>query len=227
LIRRIAGVVVRPRATLAAVAHQPAWITTWLVILCGWALCGGWLLSTDVGEQALVDERVRVVESLGGTVSDAQYTALQQAPPWAMYFTSGGRLLLWPLTSLVVAAAVVAVARAYGARATFVQALALVVHASVALLIGQLVATPLHYVRESLTSPLNLAAVLPLIEDGTLAARFFGIFDVFVLWWAALLAIGLSVLTGERARHFAGRIAALFLVFAGLTAAVIAALGGA
>ena len=63
------------------------------------------------------------------------------------------------------------------------QALAIVVHATVVLLIGQVIVTPLHYVRESLTSPLNLAAVLPLMDDGTLPARFFGSLDIFVLWW--------------------------------------------
>ena len=41
------------------------------------------------------------------------------------------------------------------AATRFSQALAIAVHSSVVLVIGQLVATPLHYVRESLTSPLN------------------------------------------------------------------------
>ena len=41
------------------------------------AVCGGLLLSTPVGRQALVDERVRVIEALGGRVDDAAYAALQ------------------------------------------------------------------------------------------------------------------------------------------------------
>ena len=75
----------------------------------------------------------------------------------------------------------------------FSQALAIVVHASVVLLVGQVIATPLHYVRESLTSPLNLAAVLPLMQDGTAPTRFAGTLDLFALWWAVLL--GIVVLT--------------------------------
>jgi hypothetical protein len=219
--------VLRPRATFAALALTPAWLTTWIVILTLWGACGTWLLSTDTGRQALVDERVRVVESLGGTVSDAEYSALQMSPPWWMYFTSGGRALLFPLTTLVVAALMRLVARMDGGQATWSQTLALTVHANVALLVGQLIATPVHYVRESLTSPLNLAAVLPLIEQGTLPARFFGTLDLFALWWAGLLALGLSVLTARSARRYAWRIAALFLVFAAVTAAVIAVRGGA
>ena len=50
--------------------------------------------------------------------------------------------------------------------APVVQALSIVVHATVVLLIGQVIVTPLHYVRESLTSPLNLAAALPAMDDG-------------------------------------------------------------
>ena len=36
---------------------------TWAFILIVWAVCGWWLLSTDIGQQALVDERVRVIEA--------------------------------------------------------------------------------------------------------------------------------------------------------------------
>jgi hypothetical protein len=198
-----------------------------LVILVVWTACGSWLLSTDVGQQALVDERVRVIESFGGRVTDADYAALQANPPWWIYFTSGGRVLLLPVTTAVVALAVVVAARGSGANASIRQGLALAVHASVPLVIGQLIATPLHYVRESLTSPLNLGAVLPLMEEGTMPARFFGTIDLFAVWWAGLLAVGLSALTGHRARRYAWQLAALFLGFAAVTAAFTVAMGGA
>jgi hypothetical protein len=227
LIRRITGVVLRPRATFAALVERPAWLAPWLVLVGVWAVCGGLLLSSEVGQQALVDERVRVIETLGGEVTDAEYAALQARPPWWVYFTSGGRLLLMPLTTLGVAALMLMTARMQPARATWAQALSIVVHASVALVIGQLVATPLHYIRESLTSPLNLAAVLPLMEEGTAPARFFGTIDLFAAWWAGLLAVGLSVLTGRRVRYYVWRIAVVFLVFAAITATVIVAMGGA
>jgi hypothetical protein len=227
LIRRLAGVVLYPRTTLAALVRKPAWLGTWSVILIVWALCGTWLLSTEIGQQALVDERVRVIESFGGTVSDAEYAGLQAQPPWGVYFTSGSRLLLLPVTTVLTALGVLAVARREGVAATVSQALALVVHATVVLLLGQLVATPMHFVREALTSPLNVAALLPLIEDGTVAARFFGTMDVFAMWWMGLLALSLSTLTGRRFWRYAGPLAALYLGFAAVAAAVIAALGGA
>ena len=187
------------------------------------------LLSTDVGQLALIDERVRVVEAFGGTVTDAEYAALQAPPPWWIYFTSGSRLLLSPATTVADGAR-----RVGGRREPMVrqrplsQALAVAVAASVVLLIGQLVATPLHYVRESLTSPLNLAAVLPLMEEGTLPARFFGTMDLFAMWWAGLLATGPRPYSpgGGRAGT-RGRWPRSTSMFAAVMAAITAAMGGA
>ena len=226
-MRRLAGVVLYPRTTLASLVAAPTWIGTWLAILVIWAGCGGWLLSTDVGQQALVDERVRVIEGLGGTVSDVTYAGLQAQPPWWVYFTSGSRLLLVPVTTVAAALGLMGVARLDGASATVSQAMALAVHATTVLVLGQLVATPMHFIREALTSPLNMASLLPLVEDGTVAARFFGAMDVFAVWWMGLLALSLSILTGRRLWRYAGPMAALYLGFAAVAAAVIAVMGGA
>jgi hypothetical protein len=218
--------VFRPRHTLAEVIQAPAWIATWSVILVTWAILAGPLLLSDVGPQAVVDERVRVIESFGGDVTDSEYAALQASPPWWVYLTSGGRTLLTPLATVVVAGGVWLVARAEQVRATMRQSLAIAVHVSVVLLIGQLVATPLHFVRESLTSPLNLAAVLPLMQEGTVQATFFGTMDLFALWWMVLLAMGLSVLTGRPTTRYLGALTAGYVAFAAIVAAVIAVRGG-
>jgi hypothetical protein len=66
---------------MAEVVQHPAFITTWVVVLLVVAVCGGLLLSTPVGQQALVDERVRVTEALGGRVDDAAYARLKAEPP--------------------------------------------------------------------------------------------------------------------------------------------------
>lgn len=226
MIRRIAGTLRRPRATFAGLVEQPAWAATWAVLLIVFAALGGWFLSTDVGQQALVDERVRVIESFGGAVSDAEYAALLANPPQWVYLTSGGRLLLLPPITVLMAGLLWSVARVDGAAVRFSQTLAIAVHASVVLLIGQLVATPLHYVRESLTSPLNLAAVLPLLEEGSVPARFFGTLDLFALWWLGLLGLGLSVLTRRPTSRYALPFAAAYAGFAVVVALTIAALGG-
>jgi len=199
---------------------------TWLFILVAFAVCGAALLSTAIGQQALVDERVRVVESFGGTVDDREYAALQAHPPTWIYLASGGRLLITPPVTLLVAAGCWAIARNDEKAVSFRQVLSIVVHASVVLALGQIIAAPIDYVRESLTSPLNLAAVLPFTDEGTIASRILGAVDVFVLWWVALLAIGLSALTRRRARRYAWSLAAAYVGFAAVIAVVITAAGG-
>ena len=46
-------------------------------------------------------------------------------------------------------------------------ALAIAVHATVVLAVQQIVATPLHYVQESLTSPTSVAGLLRVFDEGT------------------------------------------------------------
>jgi hypothetical protein len=211
---------------MAEVVRHPAFITTWVVVLLVAAVCGGLLLSTPIGQQALVDERVRVTEALGGRVDDAAYDRLKSSPPVSIYLTSGGRLLLTPPVTLLVAAGLLALARFDGARVRFVTALAIAVHATVVLALQQVVAAPLHYVNESLTSPTNLAGVLRLFDEGSVPARLFGAIDVFGLWWMWLLGVGLSAATGRPARRYIWRLLAVYLGVAALVAAVFMVSGG-
>lgn len=228
LLARLTGVVLRPRDTLSEVAHAPAAAVavTWVTILAVWLAAGGWLLSRPVGRQALVDEQVRVVEALGGTVDDARYSAWQASPPWPVYFTSGGRVLLLPMTTLLAAAALFLWARRHASGAGFLAALSIVVHASVVLAVNQAVATPLHALRESLTSPFNLAAMLPFFDEGSLPARVLGTVEIFGLWWALLLAVGAATLTGRRFRACVGPVVGTYLGVAVVVAGVVVLIGG-
>jgi len=100
------------------------------------------------------------------------------------------------------------------------------VHASTALVAQQIVATPLHFVRESLTSPFNLAALLPFFDEGSLPARFFGTVELFGLWWVWLLAIGCAVLAGRQARNFVLPLLGIYVGVAGVIAALVVLTGG-
>jgi hypothetical protein len=223
---RIGGVLRHPRSTMAALVAAPSWLLTWTLILAIWLIPAGWLLSTPVGQQALVDERVRQVESFGGRVDDATYAEWQRALPWWAYFTSGGRLLLAPPMTLLVAAGLVGVARLDGATLSGTAALAVSVHAMVPLALQQLVAVPLQYLRESVASPTNLAVFLPGLEDGSLGARLFGALDVFGVWWLWLLALGVTAVTHRPAlRHF-GQLGAVYVGVAAVLAATMALSGG-
>ena len=224
-MRRVTGVLRHPRATMAEVVRHPVFITTWVVVLLVVAICGGLLLSTPVGRQALVDERVRVAEAMGGRVDDATYAGLQNDPPVSIYLTSGGRLLLMPPVTIAVAGGLMLLARMDNSRVTFVTALAIAVHATVVLAVQQVVATPRHYLYESLTSPTNLASVMGVFDEGSWPARLFGTIDVFGLWWMWLLAVGVSAATGRSARQYVWQLLAVYAGTAAIVAAVFAVLG--
>lgn len=224
-MHRVAGVLWHPRSTMAEVARHPAFISTWIGLLAAVAVCGWALLSTPVGRQALVDERVRVVEALGGRVDDGAYAALQAHPPLLAYPTSGGRLLVNPGVTLLVALGLVVLGALDGARVRYVVALAVAVHATVVLAVQQVLVTPLHYLRESLTSPSTLAGLLPMLEEGTWAARLLGSVDVFGLWWVWLLAVGLAAATGRPGHRYLWRLGLAYVAVAALVAAAMVLLG--
>lgn len=225
-MRRVAGVLWHPRSTMAEVVRRPVFTTTWIALLLVVAACGAILLSTPVGRQALVDERVRVIEALGGRVDDAGYAALQANPPVVVYLTSGGRLLLMPPVTFFVALGLLGLARINRASVGLKTAMAIAVHATVVLALQQVVATPLHFVRESLTSPTNLAGLLPMLEEGTWPARLFGSIDVFGIWWIWLLAVGLGEATGRRGRDYVWQLALVYVGIAAIVAGVFAVMGG-
>lgn len=224
-MRRVWGVLMRPRVTMDEVARHPAFMTTWVLVLLAVAVCGGLLLSTEVGRQALVDERVRVTEALGQRVDDAEYARFQADPPESVYLTSGGRLLLTPPATMVVALGLLLLARLDGAKISFVTALAITVHATVVLALQQIVATPFHYVQEALTSPTSVAGLLRLFDEGSWPNRLFGTIDVFGLWWMWLLSLGLAAAAGQPGRRYLWRLLTVYVGVAALVAAAFAVMG--
>ncbi len=227
LATRLRGVLFSPRAAMAAALRLslPAVLVTWGVLLALWAAMGGALLSTHVGRQALVDERVRVVESLGGDVDDQAYARLQASPPTWVYLFSGGRSLLLPPVTLAVAAGLFAWLRSSG-NVTFVQTLSIAVHATWVLVVQQALATPLHIVRESLTSPFNLGALLPFFDEGSLPARFLGTIEGFGVWWVLLVAIGCGVLAERQARAYLRPLLGFYVGTAAVVAIAVRLTGG-
>ncbi len=92
--------------------------------------------------------------------------------------------------------------------------------------LGALFTGPLNYFRESMTSATSLSVLLPMLPDGSFAARLAGMVDLFVIWWIIVLAIGLAVLYRRRTQPIALSLFGVYAVIAVGIAAVRAALGG-
>ena len=89
-----------------------------------------WLVSTELGQQMLLEQQVSAMESFGITVSDEVYGQLKRRLEGAGYFTAGGVLVSIPVVTLVIAGVVWTVGYvAFGAGASFRAMYAVVAHA--------------------------------------------------------------------------------------------------
>ncbi len=228
LFARAFGVLMSPRATYAEVAARPSWagvlgLTVFVVVIGTFSF-----LSTEVGQKAALDQQLRSAESFGRQISDAQYAQLERVMPYAGYFAAVTQLIFIPLIALVIAGLAFAVFTALlGGDATFRQVFAVVAHSGVVIALQNVFSMPLDYVRETLTSPTNLAVFLPFLEERTFAVRLLGAIDLFLIWWAITLAIGLGVLYKRRTGPIATTILLVYVAIAVVIAAVRTALSGA
>ncbi len=82
VISRLIGVIFSPRATFERIVARPRWFGA-LGIIVGVIAIGQFaLLSTESGQQAMIDQQVRRTEQWGGTVTDEQYAAFERMAPY-------------------------------------------------------------------------------------------------------------------------------------------------
>jgi hypothetical protein len=226
LVSRFIGVITSPRATFAAVAAHPKWlgmlVLTTLIIVAGTTLP----MTTEAGREALLEQQVRQMESFGMQVNDQMYQQMRSRIGIAPYTSAAAIVVFAPIMSVVFAAIVFAIFNAaMGGTATFKQVYAVIVHAGVISALAQLFTGPMNYLRGSMASATNLAVLLPMLPEGSFAARLAGMLDLFLIWWVFVLAIGIGVLYRRRTQPIA---VSLFAVYAGIAlvaAAVMSRIG--
>jgi hypothetical protein len=183
--------------------------------------------STEVGQLALVDQWERTALAFGQTVDDARYADLLAWSRLGPAVAVGNALLAGPGVALVVSLLVFAWLRRRtrteaDRTVSYSQVLAVVVHAGVVLAVGRLVAAPLVYAHETTASATTVGAWFPSLDEASPAARFLGAIDLFTIWWAVVLGIGVAVLSGRRARTCAAWILTVYIGIAVIAAAVMA-----
>lgn len=225
LAARVVGVFVSPRATYADVAARPRWLGAFLVGSLV-AIVGLFVLfSTDVGQQAWLDQQVKGAESFGRTISDQQYEGMERIAPYIRYIVAGGYLVFIPIVLAVVSGMLLGVFNALlGGDASFKQVLAVMSHAGLISAFQTLFAVPLDYMRETLSSPTTLAVFLPFIEENTFLGRLLSSIDLFQIWGTLSLAIGLGVLYKRRTAPIAWSLFLVYFVIVAAFAAIRSAL---
>jgi hypothetical protein len=193
------GVLRSPRETLQQAAANPRFVTVACLIVSISAICSVGFLMTDVGRLAALDQQVRQLESLGATIDDDMYEKLRGWTAYRPLITAALIVVGWPLMWTALAAVVKAIGNWFGRRdVTFAQVLSIVVHASTVLAVQAVVAAPIDYVHESLGGATSLNMLMPGLGESTFPARLLGAVDIFVLWWIALIAVGLGSLYQTR-----------------------------
>jgi hypothetical protein len=188
------------------------------------AACGTAFVATEVGRQALIDQWERTALAFGGEVSDARYAAFVQASEYGAAYMLLSAALGGPVLTCVLAAIVHLVYRSSaggGPRPIFGQALAVTAHAGVVLMLRQLVALPVNYARETMASPAAIGRLFPMLDEASPWARFLGALDLFVIWWAMVLGLGVALLYRRSVRATVATFVAVSVGFAALLAIAI------
>jgi hypothetical protein len=214
---RFLGVITSPRETFAAVVEHPKWLGMLLLTVAISAGSMAWFASTEVGQQALLDQQVAATEALGGRVSDADYARMQQMAPYMGAIQGVTVAIVSPLMMALVAGMLFGAFSVLGGTATYRQVFAVLVHAGAISALQSLLIWPFNYLRESASSPSNLSVFFPMLDEGSFVASVLGTIDLFILWWVIVLAIGLAVLYRRRTAPIAW---SLFAVY-GLIAVIV------
>ena len=228
LAARFFGILTSPRDTYTAIAAAPRWIGMALLVVLVTMACQMWFQSTDVGRQATLDESVRRVESFGVKVSDQMYEGMRKGimepSTVSRVISIVSMLAIPPIIWAVIAGILFLVFGVFtGGSATFKQVYTVVVHSGVVGAVGTVFVTPLNYFRQTLSSATNLGVFLPFLPEGSFFARLAGMVDLFLIWWLAILSIGVAVTykkkTGGVAMVIFGVYAVIALGFAAFMAA--------
>ena len=228
LLARAVGVIFAPRATYAAVAARPRVLGALLLIL--FISCAGTitLLSSEVMQQAALDQQIQQRRSFGAPpMTEAQLAQTERLLPYFGYIGAAYIAVVLVIVSLGLSGILFAIFNALlGGDAAFKQVLATVVHSGFVFSLSTFFSVPLNYARESLTSTTNLGIFVPFLEETSFVARFLGALDLVVMWWMLNLAIGLGVLYKRRTGPVAVGMFITYLAIALIIAAVRSALSG-
>ncbi len=225
LLSRMVGVFFSPRATFADVAARPKWFGVLSVSVLIMVIALFALFTTEVGQQAWIDQQVRSSESFGRTISDQQYQGMERIAPYIGYIVACAYLIILPVIVAIISGILLGVFNALlGGDATFKQVFAVVSHAGVVTVLQTLFAVPLDYMRETLSSPTNLGVFVPFLDEASFLARLLGSIDVFQIWWLVTMSIGLGVLYKRRTGPIATSLLAVYAVIILAIAAVRSAL---
>jgi len=178
-------------------------------------------LATAPGQEALRDQmdvQLRMVESLGVTITDEAYARAEQGLDRAVYTTPISQAIFIPILTAVIAVVFLVIfSMLMGGDARYKQVFAVVAHSGVITAVQVLFTMPLSYVTARFATA-NLGVFVPMLEETTFVATFLGYIELFRLWGCINLAIGIGVLYKRRTGGIALTLIGIYVVGAALVA---------
>lgn len=228
LAARFIGMFTAPRDTFASVVVSPKWFGMLALTSVIVALFTALPLTTPAGQQAALDQQVTQMQSFGVEVNDQMYEAFEKGASRMPYTTGISVLVVSPIIALILAGILFAIFNAaMGGEASFKQVLAVLAHAGAISAVSAVFSGIVNYFRGSMGSVANLGALLPMLPEKSFFGQLLGMVDVFLIWYAIVLAIGLGVLYRRRTQPIAISLLAVYAVIAIVVALVKSRLGGA
>jgi len=214
LVARITGVLMSPRATYAAVAARPRSMAVLLVVVVVAGLAQGLFLSSDVGQQTVLDQQVRTLESFGVNINDQMYDQMEQGIKRAAITGPIFQAIFWPIAIAIEAGIFLVIfSLLLGGEATFKPVYAVITHSTVVVGVQQVFSMALSYASGKAAGA-NLGIFVPMLDEKSFVTLFLGSIDLFLVWATINLAIGLGVLYRRRTGPIATTMLGLYVVVA-------------
>lgn len=211
LVARVGLLFFSPGELFERLRQRPAWLDALLLLVA----------VNVVGNLLLPDELLRQMAE-SQLPADADPEALQGSVGFIRTFAIVGAILFTPLWAVLVAAYLLVVYNVFLAgEATFRQLMSVSVHALIVLTLGGLATLGLMVAGGEIGVALALHLLVPGLESGSWAYRFLHGINVFGLWTAAVLGIGVSRLYPRRgAGAAAALLVATYVILKAITASV-------
>jgi hypothetical protein len=214
LVTRIFGVLLSPRATYAVVAAKPRSLGVAAVVLVIIGVAQGLFLSSEVGQQLVLDQQIRAMEAFGMTVSDQLYDQMEQGMKRAAITGPISQAIFWPIAIAIEAGILLVIfSLLMGGAATFKYVHAVVWHSSVIVAVQQVFSMALSYASGKMAGA-NLGIFVPMLDERSFVTLFLGSIDLFFVWATISLAIGLGVLYRRRTGPIATTLLGIYVLVA-------------
>ena len=214
LFARLIGVLISPRATYAAVAAKPRSMAMLAVVLLIVGVAQGLFLSSEVGQQSVLDQQVRAMEGFGINITDQMYDRMEEGMKRAAITGPIFQAIIFPIVIAIESGIFVVIfTLLLGGTATFKHVYAVVTHSTVIVALQQVFSVALSYASGKLAGA-NLGVFVPMLDEKNFVTVFLGSIDLFLVWATISLAIGLGVLYRRRTGPIATTMLGLYVVIA-------------